>query len=273
MRLWKRSIRLTGMLALMMWLVALGHGQAEPLTIAAAPSLKPVLRDILPLFESQHKTAEIRVVYGPSQTLRAAIEDGAPADVFMPAAAEEVSKLQKKGLTLNGGPVVYGQTSLVLVTASPAHAAGVSLRDLHTNRIARIAMGDPGTTALGVLTRGLLSKLDLGPAPHARYLYGKHDEVIQLIISGEADVGIVYRIDAAANPTLRIIDEVPGPFRIPVQFSSAVVWTCGHRSCSLGKAFVHFLTTPDVQKILQKHGFDPAYEESVHAQRGQARQP
>jgi molybdate transport system substrate-binding protein len=271
MRLWKRSIRLTGVLALMMWLAAPGAGHAEPLTIAAAPSLKPVLRDILPLFESQHKTAEIRVVYGPSQTLRAAIEDGAPADVFLPAAAEEVNKLQKKGLTLNGGPVVYGQTFLVLATASPAHAAGVSLRDLHTNRIARIAMGDPKTTALGILTQDLLSKLDLGPVPHSRYLYGKHDDVIQLLISGEADVGIVYRIDAAANPALRIIDEAPGDLRFPVQFSSAVVWTCGHRSCSLGKEFVHFLTTPDVQNILIKHGFDPAYEASLQAQRSPAR--
>lgn len=271
MRLWKRSIRLTGMLTLMIGLVALSNGHAEPLTIAAAPSLKPALRDILPLFESQHKTAEVRVVYGPSQTLRESIEDGAPADVFLPAAAEEVSKLQKKGLTLNGGPVVYGQTSLVLVTASPAHAAGVTLHDLHTNRVARIAMGDPKTTALGILTGDLLSKLDLGPAPRSRYLYGKHDEVIQLVTSGEADVGIVYRIDAAANPKLRIIDEAPGSFRMPVQFSSAVVWTCGHHSCSLGKDFVHFLTTPDVQSILHKHGFDSTPEISLQAQRSSTR--
>lgn len=271
MNLWTRYIRITGVLAAMIWLVTPGVVQAEPLTIAAAPSLKPVLRDILPLFESQHKTVEIRIVYGPSQTLREAIEDGAPADVFLPAAAEEVNKLQKKGLTLNGGPVVYGQTTLVLVTASPAHIAGVSIQDLHTNRVARIAMGDPKTTALGSLTRDLLSKLDLGPAPHSRYLYGKHDDVIQLVTSGEADVGIVYRIDAAANPKLRIIDEVPGSFRIPVQFSSAVVWTCGHRSCSLGKEFVHFLTTPDVQNILQKHGFDQSYEQSLRAQRNPTR--
>jgi molybdate transport system substrate-binding protein len=232
MNLWS-SLRVAGVVLIVVWLLQPTVGHAESLTIAAAPSLKPTLRDILPLFESQHKTADIRLVYGPSQTLREAIEDGAPADVFLPAAAEEVSKLQKKGLTLNGGPVVYAQTSLVLVTASPAHITGVSIHDLHTNRVARIAMGDPKTTALGILTRDLLSKLDLGPVPHSRYLYGKHDDVIQFVTSGEADVGIVYRIDAAANPKLRIIDEVPGSLRIPVQFSSAVVWTCGHRSCSL----------------------------------------
>jgi molybdate transport system substrate-binding protein len=270
MNLWS-SLRVAGVVLIVVWLLQPTVGHAESLTIAAAPSLKPTLRDILPLFESQHKTADIRLVYGPSQTLREAIEDGAPADVFLPAAAEEVSKLQKKGLTLNGDPVVYAQTSLVLVTASPAHITGVSIHDLHTNRVARIAMGDPKTTALGILTRDLLSKLDLGPVPHSRYLYGKHDDVIQFVTSGEADVGIVYRIDAAANPKLRIIDEVPGSLRIPVQFSSAVVWTCGHRSCSLGKEFVHFLTTPGVQDILQKHGFDQSYEPSLQAQRSPTR--
>ena len=270
MNLWS-SLRVAGVVLIVVWLLQPTVGHAESLTIAAAPSLKPTLRDILPLFESQHKTADIRLVYGPSQTLREAIEDGAPADVFLPAAAEEVTKLQKKGLTLNGGPVVYAQTSLVLVTASPAHITGVSIHDLHTNRVARIAMGDPKTTALGILTRDLLSKLDLGPVPHSRYLYGKHDDVIQFVTSGEADVGIVYRIDAAANPKLRIIDEVPGSLRIPVQFSSAVVWTCGHRSCSLGKEFVHFLTTPGVQDILQKHGFDQSYEPSLQAQRSPTR--
>jgi molybdate transport system substrate-binding protein len=270
MNLWS-SLRVAGVVLIVVWLLQPTVGHAESLTIAAAPSLKPTLRDILPLFESQHKTADIRLVYGPSQTLREAIEDGAPADVFLPAAAEEVSKLQKKGLTLNGGPVVYAQTSLVLVTASPAHITGVSIHDFHTHRVARIAMGDPKTTALGILTRDLLSKLDLGPVPHSRYLYGKHDDVIQFVTSGEADVGIVYRIDAAANPKLRIIDEVPGSLRIPVQFSSAVVWTCGHRSCSLGKEFVHFLTTPGVQDILQKHGFDQSYEPSLQAQRSPTR--
>jgi molybdate transport system substrate-binding protein len=271
MILWKPYIRLAGLLAVVTWLAPPGSGQTEPLTIAAAPSLKPVLRDVLPLFESQHKTADIRIVYGPSQTLREAIQDGAPADVYLPAAAEEVSKLQNTGLTLNGGPVVYGQTSLVLVIASPAHAVGVSLHDLHTNRVARIAVGDPKTTALGLVTRDLLTKLDLGPVPRLRYLYGKHDDVIQLVTSGEADVGIVYKIDAAANPALRIIDEAPESLHIRVQFSSAVVWTCDPRSCSLGKAFVHFLTTPDVQNILMKHGFNPPYDISLQAQRSLAR--
>jgi molybdate transport system substrate-binding protein len=59
------------------------------------------------------------------------------------------------------------------------------------------------------LTEQLLSQLPLGPKPASRYLYRKHNEVIDLLNSGEADVGVVYRADVVANPKLRIIDEVP----------------------------------------------------------------
>lgn len=56
----------------------------ETLTIAAANSLKDVLRKILPLFEAQHKNLKVRVVYGPSQTLREQIEQGSPVDASSP---------------------------------------------------------------------------------------------------------------------------------------------------------------------------------------------
>jgi molybdate transport system substrate-binding protein len=241
---------------------------AQTLTIAAAQSLKVPLRGILPLFEAAHPGVDVRVVYGPSQTLREQIADGAPADVFLPASAEETDALYKKGLTLNGGPHVYAQTSLVLATASAAHAKVVSFANIHSNVVSRIAVGDPNTTSLGKLTKEVLSQLDLGPAPPSRYLYGKHDEVINLVKSGEADVGVMYRVDVAANPKLQIIDRVPVGIRSPVLFAGAVVWTCGHASCSLAREFLTFLESPPSQAMLQKHGFEPVSEgNAIHAKK------
>src|SRR5215475_1575981 len=89
-----------------------GLVQAETLTVGAAHTLKAPFQEILPIFEKEYG-ATVRVVYGPSQTLRRQIEQGAPIDVFLPEAVEEVEKLETKGLTLNGGSQVYAQTSLV----------------------------------------------------------------------------------------------------------------------------------------------------------------
>ena len=96
--------------------------QAEALTVAAAHSLKGAFQDIVPMFQEEYGVT-VQVVYGPSQTLRRQIEQGAPIDVFLPESFEEVEKLQKKGLTLNGGPRIFAQTSLVLVMSAASPAA------------------------------------------------------------------------------------------------------------------------------------------------------
>src|SRR5688500_19015144 len=74
----------------------------ETLTIAAANSLRDALRKVLPLFEAEHQEINVRVIYGPSQTLRDQITQGAPIDVFLPSLIEEIEQLDQKGLIIQG---------------------------------------------------------------------------------------------------------------------------------------------------------------------------
>jgi molybdate transport system substrate-binding protein len=231
--------------------------QAESLTIGAAHSLKGAFEEIVPMFEGEYG-AMIRVVYGPSQTLRRQIEKGAPIDVFL-SAAEEIEKLQKKGLTLNGGLRVYAQTSLVLVMSATSHAIQVSFHDVLPNRATRIALGDPKTTALGDITARGLRKLDPAYRDHFRLLHAQHnEEIVSLVNTGGADVGIIYRVDAIHNGRqVRIIDETPGGTYTPVQFGQAVVWTCRDEARNVAEEFFDFIASPRIQKLLLKYGFDP----------------
>ena len=105
---------LVGLLAL---LGAWRPVQAEFLTVGAPPSLRPALSEILPMFEREYD-APINIVYTPSKTLLRQIEKKAPIDMFLSAGIEEVEYLHKKGLTLNGPPRIFAQTSLVLVMSS-----------------------------------------------------------------------------------------------------------------------------------------------------------
>lgn len=257
---------MTGILKLSMAMVVVGglmgvvateeSVQAETLTIGAAPSLKPVFNEILPMFEREYG-ATVRVVYGPSQSLRREIEQGTPIDVFLPAAVEELEKLQKKGLTLNGGLQVYAKTSLVLVMSATSLATSVSFRDVLPNRATRIAVGDPGTSALGQITARALTKLNPTYKNHYHLLHAQHsDDIVNVLHRGEADMGIVYRVDAINNGQVRIIDENPAGSYVPVHFGVAVVWTCGNASLSVAEKFFDFIMSPRIQKLLLKYGFD-----------------
>jgi molybdate transport system substrate-binding protein len=230
--------------------------QAENLTVGAAHSLKAPFQEILPMFESEYG-ATVRVVYGPSQTLRRQIEKGAPIDVFLPDAVEEVEKLEKKGLTLNGGPRIYAQTSLVLVMSTASLAISSSFRDVLPNRATRIALGDPKTSALGEITARTLAKLDPTYKNRSHLLHAQHsDDIVNLVYTGEADVGVVYRVDAINSGQVRIIDEAPAGKHTPVQFGQAVVWTCRNESRNVAEEFFDFIMSPRIQKLLLKYGFD-----------------
>lgn len=43
---------------------------------------------------------------------------------------------------------------------------------------------------------------------------------------------------------------------MPVQFGEAVVSTCREASCAVAKEFLDFMTSPRIQKLLIKYGFD-----------------
>ena len=105
-----------GLLAVLVWMPGRAFAQPETLTIAAANSLKDALRTLLPVFESQHSELTVRVIYGPSQSLRKQIEEGAPVDVFLPSLSDEIDQLEKKGLIIQGTKRIYAGTSLVLIT-------------------------------------------------------------------------------------------------------------------------------------------------------------
>lgn len=234
--------------------------QAETLTIGAAPSLRAALQEMVPMFEKEYGAA-VKVVYGPSQTMGRKIEKGTPIDVFLPASVEEVEKLEKKGLTLNGGPRIYAQTSLVLVMSATSLVMPISFHEALPNGKIRIALGDPKVSSLGEITDRALTKLDPAYKKRFKVLYAAHaEDIVNLIHTGKADMGIIYRVDAINNADVRIIDETPAGTHIPVRLGEAVVWTCRKASLNVAEDFFDFIMSPRVQKLLLKYGFDHGFD-------------
>lgn len=244
---------------------------SETLTIAAANSLREALRNVLPLFEAQHPDVNVRVVYGPSQTLRDQIAQGAPVDVFLPSLFEEIEQLEKKGLIIQGTKRVYAGTTLVLITNTALPAPIGVIQDLHKTPIRRIAVGDPKTASVGKVAAQFLKASNLEPRLKSQYVYGEHSKaVLDLVANGEAEIGVVYRTDVVSNPKVRIIDTAPAGSHNPIRYGVATVWTS--RNISAAKAFTAFLSTSDVHAQLQKFGFDRASQSVGLAQQREAHQ-
>lgn len=265
-----RLLLLFGILTVMLWTTPLARAQSDTLTIAAATSLKDALRKILPLFEAQHGELTVRVIYGPSQTLRRQIEEGAPVDVFLPSLFEEIDQLERKGLVIQGTTRVYASTSLVLITGTTLPAPIGSIQDLHTVPVRRIAIGDPKTSSVGKLAVQFIKYAKLEPQLKSKHVYGEHSRaVLDLVAKGEAEVGVVYRTDALTDQRVRILDTAPADSHTPVRYGVAAVWTA--RNISGTGDFIEFLLSPPIQTQLTQYGFDQAVSEVGFAQRQEVR--
>ncbi len=253
--------RLTTVMAIAVGLsggLAIGEPvQAENLTIGAAYSLKAAFQEVVPMFESEFGTT-VKVVYGSSQSLRRDVETGAPVDVLL-TAVDDLEKLQKKGLTFNGGPEVYAQTSLVFVMSAASQALPISFHDMPSERRTRVGIGAFESSAAAPITARALRAVDPSYKDRFRLISATHhDEVINMIRKGEAEVGLVYRVDAIHNSRqVRIIDEMPGGTYTPIRFGEAVVWTCRESSRAGADTFSDFFMSPRIQKLLLKYGFEP----------------
>lgn len=235
------------------------HAQPDTLTIAAANSLKDALRKVLPRFEAEHPGINVRVIYGPSQSLRKQIEEGAPVDVFLPSLFDEIDQLETKGLIIQGTKRAFAGTSLVLITGSALPAPVGTIHDLHTVPVRRIAIGDPKTSSVGKVAVQFLKHSKLESVLKSQYIFGEHSRaVLELVAKGEAEVGVVYRTDAVFHDDVRILDTAPAESHTPVQYGVAAVWTA--KNISGAGDFIEFLLTPKTQTLFQEYGFDRVTE-------------
>ena len=262
---WFRSLLFFGIATASLWATPSAQAQPETLTIAAANSLREVFRHVLPLFEKQHSEINVRVIYGPSQTLRSQIEQGAPVDIFLPSLFEEIEQLEQKGLIIQGTKRAYASTSLVLITSATHPAPIGSVQDLQTIPIRRIAVGDPKSSSVGKVAAQFIKYNKLDAQLKSHYVFGEHSRaVLDLVANGEAEVGVLYRTDAVEDPKVRILDTVPVGSHTPIRYGVAATWTA--KNLSGAGDFITFLLTPEVQTLLQEHGFDRAAPQAGSAQ-------
>ncbi|HEU4686470.1 MAG TPA: molybdate ABC transporter substrate-binding protein [Nitrospira sp.] len=233
---------------------------AETLTVGASYSLKPAFQKIVPMFEREYG-ASVQVTYGSSRALRRGIEQGSPIDVFLPGPVEEVETLHKKGLTLGKGVQVYARTSLVLVMSEASRTTSASFNDSLPDRTVRLAIGDPKTSSLGELSERVLAKMYPGYKRRFQLIHAPHsEEILDLLRGGQADMGLLYRVDALNHGQLWIVDEVSTENhknQTPVLFGQAMVATCREESRKVAEDFLDFMMSPRIQKLLVQYGFDP----------------
>ena len=229
--------------------------RAESITIAAAVSMKEALEEVAAAYEKRTGD-DVELNFGSSGQLMTQIARGAPVDVFVPAADEQMDQLARDGLIDPQTRVAIAGNRLVLIVPGDLAAAPMSFEGLADKRFKRIGIGQPDTVPAGKYAMQVLTHLGLAEALRPRLVYGANArQVLSYVARGEVDAGIVYRSDALAAGNVSVVATADESWHEPIRYPAAVVNATRHRDAA--RRFVDFLRHDEAQQVLARHGFTP----------------
>jgi molybdate transport system substrate-binding protein len=239
---------------LSLWL-AVAPATAQQLLLFAAASLQDALDAVVEEYQAQGG-GEVSASYASSSTLARQIEQGAPADIFISANPEWMDYLEERGLIREGSRADLLGNGLVLVAPRDSGttveiAPGFDLLGALDGGL--LAMGDPDHVPAGTYGRAALESLGAwdAVAPHV----ARADNVraaLALVARGEAPLGVVYSSDAAADDTVKVIDDFPQESVPEIVYPIAIIADSEHAEAA---ALVEILQSETAAAIFERFGF------------------
>lgn len=243
-----------------------GSSASRSLVIATSPAVKEAMEALGTAYESIHPDIRVRVAVDTALDLRRTIAGmenrgrsfigSGPIHLIAPGGDELLTRLEQKHYVLPGAKALYATERLVLVVPESLSEAPESFEALAGMDTVRIAVADR-TTRLGVETERLLSALRF-PGGEGRRLDVASDQqgILDHVLSGQADVGIVFGHDAIrVRQRVRIAATAPADLYTPVPHSIAMERFCPDRL--LCQDFLRFATSSEGQAALTQLGYGP----------------
>lgn len=240
------------LLGLGLW-ITMGLAQAQPLTVAAASSLRPTLDHLVDRYQQQNPGSEVSIIYGSSGRLSAQIINGAPFDVFLSADMEYPLRLREYSPQVSK-PQAYAMGRLVLWSAR-LDASALTLQDLTRNDIRRIAIAQPAVAPYGERARQALVAVGVWEVIQPKLVFGESiAQAAQMAASGAADVGLfamsmAVQPELGEHPYLIVDDSLYEPL------DHGMVSTPRGRNHPQADAFMAFMLAEEARGILSREGF------------------
>jgi molybdate transport system substrate-binding protein len=228
---------------------------AATVTVFAAASLKDALDEQARHFEAETRN-KVVVSYGGSNALAAQIEAGAPADVFISADLDWMDHVEHHGALVPGSRKNLLRNELVLIAPATSKMTLRIARDFDLAGALgaeKLAIANPDSVPAGKYGKAALTAL--GVWINVAQKTARTDNVriaLSLVARGEAALGIVYKSDALADKSVRIVDIFPEATHAPIVYPGALVATS---KGAAAKAFLDFLSSAPARPIWEKYGF------------------
>lgn len=238
-------------------------GAARVLVIATSPFVEEAMVQLGRAFEASHPDVRVQLSVDMSLDLRRTIAGmenrgnafigSGPIHLVAPGGDEVLTRMEQKYYLLPEAKVLYATEQLVMVAPESLSEAPESFEALVNLDMVRIAIADH-TTQLGVETDRLLTALGL--KGKRLNLASDRDGILDHMLSGQADVGIIFAHDAVrVQQRVRVVAIAPIHLYKPIPHSISMERYCPDRP--LCEEFLRFVTSPAGQSVLKRLGYGP----------------
>ena len=222
--------------------------------VFAAASLKNALDDVAAAWQKETGQGTA-ISYAASSTLAKQIEQDAPAQIFISADEDWMNYLAGKGpIKLETRSNLLGN-ELVLIAPKDSAVAldlkpGADLaRALGGGRL---AIGNVDSVPAGKYGKAALEKLGLWSAVSGKLAEAGSVRAALLLVSrGEAELGVVYKTDAAADPKVKTVATFPAGSHPPIVYPVALTQKAGPAAA----AFLAYMKSEAAARFFKAQGF------------------
>lgn len=222
--------------------------------LAAAASLEKSFKDqLIPMFIEDNPEVFIEGTYDSSGKLQTQIAEGLEASVFMSAAVKQMNALVDMGRIEPDDVVELLENELVLITAVHSDTQVEGFENVLA--AATISIGDPASVPVGQYAEQVFNHLAIWEEVQAKASLATNvTEVLNQVAEGSAEVGVVYRTDAAQIPDkVRVITAAPEGSLGKVIYPVATLKDAPERE--VAERFVQFLQSPEAIAVFEANGF------------------
>ena len=247
---------------------------AVELQVFAANSLEKALPEVQALYTEQTGVTFADTQFKASGDLVAQLEGGASADILITASTGTMDKAVAGGFVAEGAATNMFVNDLVVVAGADSTITVSSLKDLASDAITSIAIGDPNVVPAGKYAVQALESAGLCTTKTAddgtiTVTYDKSiakkindgadkvGTVASYVNEGQCDVGLVYTSDLYRYEGIKSIFTTPADSHKDILYPGAAI--ADSANADAAAEFLDFcLNNADAQKIWQQYGFELA---------------
>lgn len=251
-----RVFAITQLFSVALLLAVPAFAQPAPkaeLVVAAAASLREALTEIGGSYQKQYPNVKLNFNFGSSGTLQKQIEQGAPIDVFVAAADQNMDELASKKLIDTATRRNLAGNILVLIVPKDSKVKPRRFQDVASPKITHVAIGGP-TVPAGMRAEEVFTNLGIWDKVLTKAVRGKDvREVLTQVELANVEAGVVYGTDAAVSDKVRVAAVAKAALHKPIRYPVAVV-SDSKQKAEAGN-FVRYLSTSFAKKILKRYKF------------------